>query len=224
VEESTDDGYHTTIAKLADGSELPFGMMVWSAGLAPVKFVTNSGLDLHNRGGRIRVDDYLRVTGCKGRVFALGDCAGTESGPLPPTATVAEQQGQYLGDCFNNYYKDFDVLSESKAVELPLPGPIVPGLMPVGLLEPLDKVFCKAAPEFQYKNRGSLAGMGFGGGVADFTQSELPGLPKTGVTGFAAFLAWRGTYLTKQLSWSNMVLVPMHWFKAMVFGRDISRF
>ena len=36
--------------------------------------------------------DPLRMI--QGRVFALGDCAGTESGPLPPTATVAEQQGE----------------------------------------------------------------------------------------------------------------------------------
>ena len=43
-------------------------------------------------------------------------------------------------------------------------------------------------------------------------------------TGFLAMLAWRGGYLSKQLSWSNMMLIPMYWFKAAVFGRDISRF
>jgi len=195
-------------------------MMVWSAGLAPVKFVTNAELPL-GRGGRIVVDDYLRVPGQKGRVFALGDCAGNENAALPPTASVAEQHGQYLGDCFNKYYSSFDV--RNRDAEVPLPGPVTPGLMPLTILEPLDKLLLKAAPEFQYKNRGSLAGMGFGGGVADLTKSELP-LPKTGFTGFAAFVAWRGTYLTKQLSWSNMILVPMYWFKAAVFGRDISRF
>ena len=30
-----------------------------------------------------------------------------------------------------------------------------------------------------------------------------------------------GRYLSKQLSWTNMMLVPMYWFKSMVFGRDI---
>ena len=39
-----------------------------------------------------------------------------------------------------------------------------------------------------------------------------------------AILAWRGAYWTKQLSWANMLLIPMYWFKAAVFGRDISRF
>jgi NADH dehydrogenase/NADH:ubiquinone reductase (non-electrogenic) len=30
--------------------------------------------------------------------------------------------------------------------------------------------------------------------------------------------------IAPQLSWSNMMLVPMYWFKSLVFGRDISRF
>eukprot|EP00965_Chrysotila_dentata_P157493 5202975-Pleurochrysis_carterae.AAC.4 len=39
-----------------------------------------------------------------------------------------------------------------------------------------------------------------------------------------AMFMWRGGYLSKQLSWTNMILVPMFWMKSMVFGRDISRF
>ena len=50
---------------MVDDVTVPVKAAVHAAGLAPVKFVTNSGLDLHDRGGRIRVDDYLRVTGCK---------------------------------------------------------------------------------------------------------------------------------------------------------------
>ena len=46
----------------------------------------------------------------------------------------------------------------------------------------------------------------------------------TQLTGWAAFVTWRAAYLSKQLSWSNMMLVPMFWFKSMVFGRDVSRF
>mmetsp|Transcript_27507 Transcript_27507/g.86040 ORF Transcript_27507/g.86040 Transcript_27507/m.86040 type:complete len:107 (-) Transcript_27507:449-769(-) len=33
------EGNHTTHARLSDGGTLPFGAMVWSAGLAPVRFV-----------------------------------------------------------------------------------------------------------------------------------------------------------------------------------------
>jgi NADH dehydrogenase FAD-containing subunit len=57
-----------------------------------------------NRAGRLLIDDYLRVKGQNGRVFAIGDCACNEDTALPPIASVAEQQGQYLSDCFNEHY------------------------------------------------------------------------------------------------------------------------
>lgn len=142
-----------TVAKFADGTELPFGTMVWSAGLAPVKFVEDSGLQLQR--GRIVVDEYLRVPGHE-RVFALGDCAALVSGPLPPTASVAEQQATYLADCFNRYYHE----AATRREPLPKPGPVAPALMPWGLFEFLNPILCKSQPEFTYKNRGMMAGMG----------------------------------------------------------------
>lgn len=42
--------------------------------------------------------------------------------------------------------------------------------------------------------------------------------------GMIAFLIWRSAYLTKQVSWVNKCLIPMYWLKALLFGRDISRF
>lgn len=219
---NSDGTGHYTVASFADGSELPFGTMVWSAGLAPVKFVEESGLELNR--GKILVDRYLRVLGQNGRIMALGDCAMPAEGegtPLPPTASVAEQEAYYLGDCLNLYYKDFDV--SNKDQEVPIPGPIAPALMPWQGAEFLNKILVKSAPEFQYKNRGAMAAMGFGGGVSDLTKTDLPA-PKIATSGVAAFFMWRSAYWTKQLSWSNMILIPMYWFKQMVFGRDISRF
>lgn len=212
-----------TVAKLGDGSDhLPFGMMVWSAGLAPVRFVENLGLELSR--GRVVVDEHLRVPEQKGRVFALGDCATLTDAPLPPTASVAEQQAYYLGDCLNKYYSKFDVLdSINDKKDAPLPGKIAPALMPWQQAEFLNKILCTPSTKFQYKNRGAMAGMGFGGGVMDLTNTDLPS-PEAKMSGLVAFLTWRTTYLTKQLSWSNMILIPMYWFKTLVFGRDISRF
>lgn len=214
--------HHYTVASFADGTELPFGCMVWSAGLAPIKFVQDSGLDLDR--GKVLVDRYLRVPGQNGRIMALGDCAVPAEGegtPLPPTASVAEQQAYYIGDCLNNFYKDFDVSDATK--EVPVPGPIVPALMPWQSAQFLNKLLVKSAPEFQYKNRGAMAALGFGGGVSDLTNTDLPA-PKVATSGAAAFFMWRSAYWTKQLSWNNMILIPMYWFKQMVFGRDISRF
>jgi len=226
VANTKDEAHHYTVALFADGTELPFATMVWSAGLAPVKFVKESNLALHR--GKLVVDRYLRVPGHNGRILALGDCATYAEGegaPLPPTASVAEQQAYYIGDCFNLYYKDFDVFNErnNKEKDVPFPGPVAPALLPWQGVEFLNKLLMKPVPEFQYKNRGAMVGMGFGGGVSDLTNTDLP-LPKITTSGVAAFLMWRSTYLTKQLSWTNMALVPMYWFKQMVFGRDISRF
>lgn len=199
-----DDATHYTVAKLADGTEIPFATMVWSAGLAPVNFVQDAGLEMER--GRIVVDDYLRIPGEKGRIFAAGDCATQPGKSLPPTASVAEQQALYLGDAFNLYHHDFDVVNRKTDEELPLPGPIYPYLMPFSNMEFLNRIFCKSAPTFQYKNRGSMAGIGWGDAVTDLSNTDLP-FQKTTMSGWAAFLTWRGTYITKQLSWTNSVRV-----------------
>lgn len=206
---------HYTVASFGDGTELPFGMMVWSAGLAPVKFIESCGLPLLR--GKVKVDEYLRVPESKGLIFALGDCAMVissseneeEARGLPPTASVAEQQAYYVSDAFNNYYHKFDVLDHDSNDEkdLPLPGPVVPALLPYGgfPFEYFNRYLTKPAPQFQYLNRGAMAGMGFGGGVSDLTKTDLP-VPKVATSGVSAFLMWRSAYVTKQLSFTNMVL------------------
>ena len=132
--------------------------MVWSAGLAPVKLISNSNLTLDR--DRVIVDDYLRVPDTLGRVFAIGDCAASMSDKLPPTATVAEQQALYLGDCFNKYYSKFDVFDEkNKDVDLPLPGDVTPALMPWNALSFLNKFLVKSSPQFQFKNRGAMVSL-----------------------------------------------------------------
>lgn len=195
VHEPVSDKSHYTVALLADGTEMPFGTMVWSAGLAPVNFVQKTGLDMER--GRLVMDEYLRIPGGKGRIFAAGDCATIPGKSLPPTASVAEQQAIYLADAFNLYYHEFDVANSKPDDELPLPGPVYPALMPFTNMEFLNRVLCQSAPTFQYKNRGSMAGIGFGDAVTDLSNTDLP-FQQTTMSGWAAFLTWRGTYITKR--------------------------
>jgi len=176
---------------------------------APVKFIAKSNLALQR--DRVIIDDYLRVPGTKGRVFALGDCAVNPVDNLPPTATVAEQQALYLTECFNKYYSEFDVLDEKNSdAEVPLPRDVTPALMPFNAISFLNKLLCDSSPKFQYKNRGAMASMGFGGGVTDLKSTDLPA-PQTTLSGYASFVVWRSTYLTKQLSLQNTMLIPMYW-------------
>ena len=104
VEDFQGDGYRYPArrALFSDGTSLEFGTMVWSAGLAPVKFTEAIDLPRHERSRRILVDEYLRVKGHEGTIWAIGDGAVNESGPpLPQLAQVARQQGMYLAKILN---------------------------------------------------------------------------------------------------------------------------
>ena len=65
--------------------------------------------------------------------------------------------------------------------------------------------------------------------TTNFGEDNLPNpvkaKPHTNLSGIAAFFMWRGYYWScPQVSWSNKMLIPMYWFKSLIFGRDISRF
>lgn len=185
-------------ARFSDGTTLPFGLMVWSAGLAQVRFVDSLSID-KGATGRISVDDKLQVNGQEGRVFALGDCAANARAPLAPLAKVAQQQGDYLASILNE-----------AAGEAATGAPIIP------------------EKPFRFFNPGSMAQIGGWKGVLDLShigESSREIISKGPVvTGFSAWLTWRSAYWGKQVSWANKVLIPMFWFKSWLFGRDISRF
>lgn len=91
---------------LGNGTEIPFGLCVWSTGNAPLKFVKNLGLE-HSQDHRILVDNNLRALGQRD-VFAIGDCAVNKDKPLTMLAQVANQQGAHLAKCLNaGLEKDF---------------------------------------------------------------------------------------------------------------------
>jgi NADH dehydrogenase FAD-containing subunit len=161
VEKSAVEG-GSSVALLGADERLEFGCLVWSAGLAPVKFTSNSTNFIKGPGGRIVVDEYLRVVGPGGgvhsRAFALGDCAIDPAKPLPPTASAAEQQGSYLAEAFNSSYY---AVGTDRATPLPTPPPIFPSAMPIGGLEVMNRLFTPTS-HFRYIERGAMASMGRG--------------------------------------------------------------
>ncbi|OCK85153.1 pyridine nucleotide-disulfide oxidoreductase family protein [Lepidopterella palustris CBS 459.81] len=70
---------------------------------------------------------------------------------------------------------------------------------------------------FTWKNLGVMAYIGSWNAIM---QSGGGG----NVSGRAAWVLWRGAYLTKSVSWRNKILIPMYWILNWAFGRDISRF
>ena len=99
-------------------------------------------------------------------------------------------------------------------MELPKPGPVRPAAAPFAALWFVDYAFAKV-PHFRYVERGAMASMGMGGGILDLGKAQQ-GAP--GITGVAAAAVWKGAYWTKQLSWANMMLIPMYWFKTRCSG------
>ena len=87
-------------AVLNDGSEIPFGMVVWSTGLGPTIAVNNFDLP-KDKASRILVDECLKVQDQEG-IYALGDCSCVAGKNHPATAQVAMQQGNYLGKVLNS--------------------------------------------------------------------------------------------------------------------------
>lgn len=196
------------VAHLSDGSQIEFGMMVWSTGIKQVALIENLSAEVVGKfkNGRLMVDQWLRVCRAQGsssegacipvgdgRVFALGDCAGDHTRPLPALAQVASQQAQFISKALNKQGLAALVKAEGGAVK-----------------------------PFKYAHLGSMASVGEWKGVYD--SPSMGGVQEGGVTGLTAFLLWRAAYWTKQVSLRNKILIPMYWFKTLIFGRDIARF
>jgi len=189
---------------LTDGSEVPYGTLVWSTGVGPTPFI--SGLPFEKHRGRLSVDGHLNVRGSpsKGKdglevpgevyndVFAIGDCAvdpNCAQGPLPPLAQVAEQQGAYVAARLN-------ASSGSH--------------------------YNAKGREFVYKHLGSMASMGSVGSVA-----SLGGLKASeshwNLRGLTAWFMWRSAYVTRLGAWRNRLSAALNWCTASLFGRNLSR-
>ncbi len=86
-----------TRVRLAGGEELRAHTLVWAAGVRANPVAAALGLPT-GRGGRIVVDDHLRVRDRPG-VFAVGDVAAApdrHGEPLPQLAPVAMQAGRHV--------------------------------------------------------------------------------------------------------------------------------
>lgn len=183
---------------LNDGTEVPYGLLVWSTGVGPSPFSRSLKLPT-SPGGRIGVDEWLRAPSAED-VYAIGDCCGflesTSRPTLPALAQVAERQGKYLAGLLNRIGRAGGGRS-GDAKDIPMGNPFV------------------------YRHMGSMATVGRYKALVDLRQSkEAKGIS---MAGFVSWLMWRSAYLTSVLSWRNRFYVAVNWATTFVFGRDISR-
>ncbi|BBN13407.1 NADH:quinone reductase (non-electrogenic) [Marchantia polymorpha subsp. ruderalis] len=184
---------------LSDGSEVPYGLLVWSTGVGPSAFVKSLPFQ-KSPGGRIGVDEYLRVPGYED-VYAIGDCAGylesTGKQVLPALAQVAEREGKYLARVLNEFGKHGAGRAGAK----------------------LDSAAIKP---FIYRHLGSMASVGSYKALVDLRDTKKAS-KGVSMAGFLSWIVWRSAYLTRVVSWRNRIYVALNWTTTLIFGRDITR-
>ncbi|KAF8651515.1 hypothetical protein AX16_004711 [Volvariella volvacea WC 439] len=174
--------------------EVPFGLLVWSTGLAPnplIQSITNVQKD--SKTSSLITNDHLNVIMEDGNpnpdVWAIGDAARIDTVPLPATAQVANQKARYMAKKLNAIASDKDT-----------PKP------------------------FEFRNFGSLAYVGDWKAIYDPQVSDPNASILNKESGRLAWLLWRSAYFTMTLSVRNKILVPMYWFLNWIFGRDLTKF
>ncbi len=82
-----------------DGTELPYDIIIWTAGIKPNSLLENLELGIPKEKGWLKVDPYLRVDGMK-NVFAVGDTAYFENEGVRSGQNVeeAERQGKLAAE------------------------------------------------------------------------------------------------------------------------------
>ncbi|CAI0392480.1 unnamed protein product [Linum tenue] len=217
---------------LDNGTEVPYGLLVWSTGVGPSSLVKS--LDLPKApGGRIGIDEWLRVANVPD-VYAIGDCSGfvesTGKPVLPALAQVSAKQ---------TIASNLEFFALALQFWLPHSQLVIfwieqvaerQGKYLAGLLNRIGKAGGGRANSgaevdlgdpFVYKHLGSMATLGRYKALVDLRQSkEGKGIS---LAGFLSWFIWRSAYLTRVISWRNRFYVAVNWLTTMVFGRDISR-
>lgn len=217
------------IIDLNDGRSIHYGLAVWAAGNGPLpltlqlieKLGSEQAAEQNVARGRIATDRWLRAVGSEGSILAFGDCSCDTKSPLPATAQVAAQQGEYLAKLFNKKYDLSPPVSEDGVFLPPVKSPEESGWSLSDAIANFATQTSEFAKPFQFLNLGILAYTGGGSALAQVTPApEAQPLKGSGKIGNAV---WRSVYLSKQVSWRNRLLVLNDWINRRLFGRDITR-
>lgn len=173
---------------LADGSELPASMVIWTAGVTSTSFKwvipdrdttkddATAAPGFVGHGGRLKTDDHCRVEELAD-VYALGDISIMSGDPAFPTghpqlAQVALQQGKLLAHNLN-------AAARGK----------MSGVKP-----------------FRYNDKGSMATVGRNRAVVDLRHLHFHG--------FVAWMVWMFIHLISILGMRNKITVLVNWIWA----------
>jgi len=179
------------------GEKIPAGLVVWTAGVGPNALTKSLTVFDKCKRGNILTNQYCQV---------LGAAEVEEQAPfgMPRRSNVFS-----IGDC-------------AEILDYPLPATAQKAQTQADYLTALlrGKNTAPAKP-YMFRSKGMMAYLGSYQGLFE----GRPGKDnKITLTGWQAWFLWRSAYLTKLGSWRLRLQVPLDWLKAIVVGRDVSRF
>lgn len=193
----------TAVAKdsvtLQDGQKIPCGMVVWTAGVGPNELTKSLPFAKSKRGNTL-TNEYCQVMGVP------------EVEPKSPFGMPLRSMVFSIGDCaeIENY---------------PLPATAQKAESQANyLLAVLRGEKGDPALPYRFKSKGMAAYLGSYEGLFEVKAPRDDKSALAKLRGWKAWFLWRSAYLTKLGSWRLRMQVPLDWLKALVVGRDVSRF
>lgn len=205
--------------KVKEDGEVGVGMVVWSTGLMQNPFVANGLSSLDELP-----DSCAKLFNSGEKEVATGQWSvkrAPRSGAIVTDDRLRvklETEGNGKEDKVEAVLTDVYAIGDCASLE----GTMYPATAQVAnqkadwLAKRLNRGdFDKAG--FTWKNMGVLAYLGN-------WNALFQGGGGSNISGRAAWVIWRGAYLTKSVSLRNKMLIPIYWFINWIFGRDITRF
>ncbi|KAI3732072.1 hypothetical protein L1987_63269 [Smallanthus sonchifolius] len=232
----SDKEISTKVIKTGETSTIPYGMAVWSTGIATRPVVMDFMKQIGQANRRVlATDEWLRVEGTNS-IYALGDCATINQRKVMEdisaifqkadkdssgTLTVKEFQ-EALDDICDRYpqMKNLPATAQVAAQQ---------GSYLADCFNRMEQ--CTKNPEgplrfrefgrhrfrpFRYKHLGQFAPLG-----GEQTAAQLPGDWVS--IGHSSQWLWYSVYASKQVSWHTRSLVVSDWMRCFIFGRDSSQ-
>lgn len=166
--------------------EVPFGLLVWSTGNCQGPLI---------RGIHEIAKDMAGCLLTTPRLEAIASSEGDSKELMP---------GVYaLGDC-------------AQVDGYALPATAQVASQKATYLAKLLNGTLKEGTEFAWRDRGSMANLSGGRGIAQVGKGKIEGRPASAL--------WHSTYsLYLSISWRNKISIPLTWLSNKIFGRSLSR-
>jgi NADH:ubiquinone reductase (non-electrogenic) len=184
---------------LDDGETIPCGMVVWTAGVGPNELTKSLPFEKSKRGN-ILTNEYCQVRG-------VPEVEATAPFGMPLKSNVFS-----IGDCAEIDTYPLPATAQKASTQASYLTAVFRGQYP------------DPALPFRFKSKGMMAYLGSYEGLFELKKPTDNKSALAKLHGWRAWFLWRSAYLTKLGSWRLRMQVPLDWLKAMVVGRDVSRF